>query len=338
MVYLAKHARIHYICPLTLKPYKMKHLGISGGGTKIGGLFGAAETIIKEKNYQPDIISGISAGAILSVPLALGKFDAIKKMVLDFNLDTFFNVSPIKPSGKINTWNAIKKLLGGKHYLGEQYNLEKALSELVSNEDFEKYKKDKNFAICIVGTVDFYTGKRYYVNLKEVAYEHFLKFVNASASLPIFTPGIFVDFPFKDFEGNSPSFNKVLLFDGGVRDHSPTHKILSSNVFKITETCTLFSRADKLSDMLDPKSFDPKNILKILEKYVDITNIEVSKNDEYQEHRDVKDKKIIDHGIYFLPRVMESVYDVDKPKLKKLYESARTTVSGSWDKVSTHMK
>ncbi len=41
----------------------MKHLGISGGGIKISGLFGAAEAIIAEKQYQPDITSGISAGA-----------------------------------------------------------------------------------------------------------------------------------------------------------------------------------------------------------------------------------------------------------------------------------
>ncbi len=116
-------------------------------------------------------------------------------MVLDFGLETFFNVCPIKPNGKINLWNAIKKLITGKHYLGEQYNLE---------------------------------------------------------------------------------------------------------------------------------------------KYVDITNIEVSKNDEYQEHQDCMHCKIIDHGIYFLPRIMESVYDVDKPKLKKLYESAKTNISDRWNEVPIH--
>jgi predicted acylesterase/phospholipase RssA len=206
----------------------------------------------------------------------------------------------------------------------------------VSREEFENYKEDDGLAICIVGTVDFYTGKRYYLNLKEVTYGHFLKFVNASASLPVFTPGIFIDFPFKDFEGNSPTFDKTLLFDGGVRDHSPTHKILSSKVFNITETCTLFSRADKLSDILDPKSFKPKNILKILEKYVDISNVEVSKNDEYQEHQDCVNSNIIDHGIYFLPRIMDGIYDVSKPKLKKMYETAKTVTSDQWDKVAGH--
>ena len=314
----------------------MKHLGISGGGTKIGGLFGAAETIIAEKHYKPDIISGISAGAILSVPLALGKFETLREMVLNFNLDTFFNVSPIKPNGKLKTWNAIKKIISGKHYLGEQYNLEETLSEIVSREEFEKYKDDDNLSICIVGTVDFYTGKRFYVNLKEVTYEHYLKFVNASASLPIFTPGIFINFPFQDFEGNAPTYKNVLLFDGGVRDHSPTHKILSSKVFNITETCTIFSRADELSTILKPKSFKPKNILKILQQYVDITNVEVSKNDEYQEHQDVKEMNIIDHGIYFLPRIMDSIYDISKSKLRKMYKTAKTTTSAKWDQIAGH--
>jgi predicted acylesterase/phospholipase RssA len=48
----------------------MKHLEISGGGTKIAGLFSVCESIIKERGYKPDIISRISGGALLSVPLA----------------------------------------------------------------------------------------------------------------------------------------------------------------------------------------------------------------------------------------------------------------------------
>ena len=99
----------------------MKHLGISGGGTKIGGLFGVVETLYT-KGFTPDIISGISAGAILTVPVALGKFDQIRDLILNITLDDFFSKKPIKEKGSLTPgalWNALR----GKPYLGKQENL-----------------------------------------------------------------------------------------------------------------------------------------------------------------------------------------------------------------------
>ena len=258
----------------------MKHLGISGGGTKIAGLFGAAEVILKEKNYQPDVISGISAGALLSVPLALGKFEAIEKKVLDFDFDDFFNVRPITRKGKIRIGNAILKLIGGKHYLGKQDRLEKTLSDMVSERDFNRYKSNDSYPRCIVGSVDFYTGKRFYIDLKKVNYFQFLKFVNASASLPIFTAGVEypVGSPTPDFMEETYS-KKALLYDGGVRDHSPSAKVIGYYGDQITETCTLYSRTKRVEDMLNPDKFSAKNLAEVLLRYVDITNVEVSKND-----------------------------------------------------------
>ena len=307
----------------------MKHLGISGGGTKIAGLFGLAESIIYDRGYVPDIISGISAGAILALPLALGKREIIKEQVLNLSMDDFFNVAPIRENGKIRTFNAILKLIGGKHYLGKQKNLEKTIAKVVSRSEFEKYKEDKTKAICIVGTVDFYTGKRFYINLKKVSYEDFLKFVNASASIPIFTPGIEMDGPIYDFEGETIDYPKLLLYDGGVRDHSPSNKILSSNHpdFQITETTSIFSRPDDIREVLEPKNFEPSSLLKILERYVAITNAEVSKNDEVQEKNTILRKVIMDHGTFFLPRIMQGVYDIDKTRLRQLYDASKLLVN-----------
>lgn len=299
----------------------MRHLGISGGGTKIAGLFGVAEVILREKNYSPDIISGVSAGAILAVPLALGKFEEIKKIVLSLELNTFFSDVPVKENGKIKLFNAVSKLLGGKYYLGEQKNLEKILSQVVSETEFTAYKKNPNMPVCIVGAVDFYTGGRVYVNLKEFSYELFLKFVNASASIPIFTPGISMKGNFNDFEGN-PIKGKVLLFDGGVRDHSPTSKILKSNAFRISENASIYSRPEN-NEILDPGKFEAKNILQILNRYVEITNTEISKNDETQEHFMVSKMNIANHGPFFLPKVMDGVYDVSPGKLLATYEAGR---------------
>lgn len=315
----------------------MRHLGISGGGTKISGLFGVAEAIIYERGYIPEIISGISAGAILALPLALGKREVIREQVLNLELDDFFNVSPIRKNGKIKTLNAIFKIIGGKPYLGEQKNLEKTIAKVVSTAEFEAYKTDNTKAICIVASVDFYTGKRFYINLKTVSYENFLKFVNASASIPIFTPGISTDGPIFDFEGETIDFPKLLLYDGGVRDHSPSHKILVSDHpdFQVTETSSIFSRPDNIRDIVGPKNFAPRNLLSILERYVEITNAEISKNDEDQEKNVIQRKGIVDHGTFYLPRIMQGVYDVDKKRLRQLYEEAKKLVNDdTWNNIN----
>ena len=71
----------------------MRILNIAGGGTKIGGMLGVAESLINIKKIQFDVISGISSGAILSVPIALGKFEAVRNLVLDYSMKDFFSSS-----------------------------------------------------------------------------------------------------------------------------------------------------------------------------------------------------------------------------------------------------
>ncbi len=319
----------------------MKHLGISGGGTKISGLFGAAETILFEKGYRPDIISGISAGALLSVPLAMSLHDAsfrerIKEFVLHLRQEQFFNKAPVKADGSIKEANALLKIIAGERSLGEQENLKKTLGSVITEKDFAVYVHTDSIPVCIVGTVDFYSGKRFYFNLKKVTYQHFLEFVNASASLPIFTPGYYFEGELTDFEGESSGYKKYLLFDGGVRDHSPTHKILESKLYrgKIKETATIFSRPEKVSEILNPSDFEgKKDILRILSRYVDVTNAEVSKNDREREKELIRELNIIDRGTIYLPRVLKDVYDITPSKLASLYKEGKLSAGQSWDRV-----
>ncbi|HKR06132.1 MAG TPA: patatin-like phospholipase family protein [Bacteroidia bacterium] len=313
----------------------MKHLGISGGGTKIVGLFAAAEVIIREKNYKPDLISGISAGAILSVPLAMRMWDKMHAMLGSIKLDAFFNVLPVKEDGSFRPIHTLWQIITGKHYLGEQYNLEKTLSKVITQTDFTNYKTDNTFATCVVGSVDFIRGERVYINLKQVSYENFLSMVNASSSLPVFTPGI-KHGPINDFEGTKrpKEGDRLMLFDGGVRDHAPTLRMLESKQWNITETCTIFSRP-KNNEILKPSYKDasfPKNILEVLNKFVDISNTEISKDDEcLEEDFLLANPKIIDHGRYFLPPIMNGVYDVDPSRLKQLFDAGQLNTRNDWD-------
>lgn len=281
----------------------MKHLGISGGGTKISGLFGAAEILMVNKKYKPQIISGISAGAILSVPLALRKFRMIKEMVLNFDLDTIFSQKPVNNKGNLS-WRALVNFIKGKPYLGKQKNLINEIKKIITDKDFEQYLSG-DYPDCIIGTVDFETGSRKYFNLKELDYNTYLKAVNASASLPVFTEGT--------------KFKGQYLFDGGVRDHIATGWILD-NFPDIKETISIYSRPEDFRAVKN--DFYPKNVIKILERHIEITNVEISKNDEKIEDHLCKENGIKQTKI-FLPRIMESVYDINKERVRKMYEEGR---------------
>lgn len=281
----------------------MKHLGISGGGTKIGGLFGMAEVLLAEKSYRPDIISGISAGAILGLPLAMGKFDEIREWVLEYSLRDFFSQPPVKQNGRL-TLRAYWNFLTGKPYLGKQENLPKTIAKVITPEVFGEYVSG-NYPVCIVGAVDFIAGGRKYINLKEVDYETCLQAVNASASIPIYTEAV--------------RLNGWYLFDGGVRDHIGTAWILK-RYQGVTESVSLYSRPEDFQVL--PEEFSDRNLLKILARYVDITNTEVSKNDEWMEDAICRERNIRQHKV-FLPRVMDSVYDTDPGRLQQVYQAGR---------------
>jgi len=286
----------------------MKLLNLSGGGTKIGAIFGAAETLILDKGFKPDVISGISAGAILTVPIALGKFDELREIVTNFNLSTFFSSPPVNKKRKLRL-SAILNIFR-KTYLGKQDNLVKELSKLVTEEEFNQYKIG-NYAACIIGTVDLGTGKKYKYNCKELLYEEYLKLVLASASIPVFTPYVGFKLPYINQD-------ELFLVDGGVRNH-----ILSSDVLlmypRISECVSIYSRA---KDYKINKTYSPKNIVDVLNRTLDIMNIQISKGDEALEKAICREIQAELYQI-FIPSTMQGVYDTDKVRLSASYLSGK---------------
>lgn len=292
----------------------MKVLNLSGGGTKIGAIFGAAETVILNKGYKPDIVSGISAGAILTVPIALGKFDELREIVTNFDLKTFFSNPPVNKKGKI-TFRALLNIFR-KTYLGRQDNLLKRLSELVTEENFQDYKKG-SYPICIIGTVDLATGKKFVYNCKELLYEEYLKLVLASASIPVFTPYVSFRLPYTNYHPN-----ELFLVDGGVRNHILSNEVIL-NYPKINTCISIYSRA---KDYRINKDYSPKNILDVLNRTIDIMNIQISKADEKLEKELCKNLQINLYQI-FIPSVMKSVYDTDKVRLARSYTEGKFRAS-----------
>lgn len=291
----------------------MNSLNISGGATKIAGMFGAIEVVIFDYNYNPDVISGISSGSVLALITAMIKeHEEVRaktyNKVTNFNLKDFMSKPPFTNNGKI-ALNAGLRVITGKTSLGVQDKLEGTLGEIINENLYNQYIKGVDiYPDVILGTVDYVSGKRRYFNIREekLSYRDFLKITNASASIPIAVEPVV--------------YKQHILFDGGVRDHIGTSYILNKSYYedKITSSINIFSRPKDYQLADTNWSLKGKNALDVMIRTFDIMNIEISKNDE-KDIITTSLEKGIDSKIIYLTNHMKSLYDTDKERLLKSY-------------------
>ena len=211
----------------------MKVLNLSGGATKAAGEVGIAEVIIKN-GYAPDIITGVSAGAVLSVPIALGLWDEMINFSTNLQLKQIFSKAPITEKGKISKiayWRFIRR----KESLGVMGNLSKTISKVVTPGHFKEYKKDK-YPIVYIMAVNSGTGKRHFYNVKELSYTDYLKLTVASSSVPLANEKV--------------KYNGLFLTDGGIRNGIISHWLFEKYQAQIKESISIYSRPQKLNNLL----------------------------------------------------------------------------------------
>ena len=291
-----------------------KILNLSGASTKVGGLAGACDFLYNVYGYRPTDITGISSGALLSLPIALRKWSAIRELTQTLTLDDIFDKKPLKENNK-TTFNAKLRVITGKSSLGTQNNLKKTLMDMITVDDFDRYQKG-DYPNIWISSVDFVTGSRYIKNIKDkdVTYSDYINIVNASASIPLAVEGVKID--------------DMILFDGAVRNH-----ILSvwslKNIDGIVESISVFARPKDYTNTL-PKNWVDKNILSVFDRYSSMSLIEISKRDEIEENllielmnvkNDIAGIDPIKHKQIFIPNVMDGMYDTDPNRLRDLYTS-----------------
>jgi hypothetical protein len=285
----------------------MKLLDASGGSTKGIGIYNAWKVAVVENGYKPDVISGVSVSALISVPFSLGKYAELDKLFSNFTLDTIFTKSPINKRGKITRRAAFRALLGFSS-LGKMGQLEKVLRKLVTKSDFIRYQADKKYPDCYVLAIDFKTTKRVLVNLKTVdTYEDYIKYTVASATIPVYAEGV--------------KWKDMILYDGGVRDHSIGYYICQT--LDITECISVWSRPKKpkageeKEELLSDSSWCDDNIVDVAERALEILQLDNSEQDE-DKLEEVCYRKNIKLRSIHLPKVLTSIYDTDRKRLDKL--------------------
>ncbi len=282
------------------------HLGVSGGGFAIPGLAGATLELL-ESGIKPDIISGVSSGAIISFVVAgsSNPIKAIKENIIGFKTTDVFSRPPFTKKGGISISAIFSAIFN--NYLSKQDRLKDLLKSIVSIEEWEQYRTREGSMDCFSMSVDFVTGSRNFVNLKNYNYEDALELVLASSSIPVFVKPVYMD-------------GKVLV-DGGVRNHILTEWIMDN--YKLEKSYSIFSRAKDFKKIVKKEKL--KSIVQMLFRTIDIFENEISKSDE--QLADLKaDKLGIEHYNFYIKNILDNVYEDDLDKQKELFEYGKQQV------------
>lgn len=279
----------------------MKTLSLSGGGTKIAALAGAAITTIDLFGYKPDIIVGTSAGGILTLPLAMGLTEELKDLIINLTLDDIFSFKPVNKKGNIR-FLAIVRLLLGYPSLGKQDNLIKSMQKIITKERFAEYLENKDYPDVLITAVEFKTGSRKYFKVRDLDYNTYLKVVSATSSIPVFVEPV--------------EINNGYYYDGGIRDFIGSHKVFE--MYDVKENISIYSRAIDY-DSSNP-NWKPKNVIIVLTRTTDIMLTEISKNDELLEDKIAKEKGIKNTKVFMKHITSNGAYQMDKKQLTQWYE------------------
>jgi len=284
----------------------MKLLSLSGGATKFAGIVSCAKGAV-DSGFKPTHIVGVSAGALATLPIALGMFDKAIEIGNNIKLKDIFSSLPVKDNGKF-TLAALCRLITGKKSLGVQ-KTDELVKKLITNEIFDKYKKG-DYPECYVLAVNFSTAGRKLFRVKDLSYEEYILAVSASSHIPLVSQPV--------------EINNEFYFDGGVRDHNPGHYALSKLNIEFKEVISIYSRP-KLEETYD-ESWQ-KSLFEIFSRTIDIMNIEISKSDELLEIDTCKERNI-KLTQFFLPKVLTSLFDTDTNRLIELSEKSYKLGSG----------
>lgn len=287
-------------------------LNFSGGGTEIPAHVGAL-TALHNRNVKPDVITGVSAGAILSVPAAILSvtndkeyLEKITNFVLNIKKRTFMKVVPLSLLSFFRIFLMILPKFIRKHIPFSYYNsigvqnIKKPLKKFVTERQFAEYKQNKIYPDVYILAHNYPDNEKVLFPIKNVTYERFLDIVAASSAIPLVTQPIEIDGKW--------------YYDGGFNDHSAslvTLELLKNE--NIKEVISVY--IDRESTEYPEK---PNNIGVIGNYTINVTELEKSINDRDKE-KDICQKRGIKLTQILLPKTMTGFYETKKEKLETAY-------------------
>lgn len=281
-------------------------VNISGGAIKFIALIACFRKLIKS-GVKPEAVSGVSAGAIISLFYVCGKLEEAYELAKKSHDRRLIFSKKNDPVGNIGGFSihAIWKIITGKSYAGVMDNLEKNIRSVITPKVFRNYTKDiVNNPDCWILSIDERTSAKVLVNLKYLEYESAIRHVIGSSSIaPLIKPSEVA---------HKSSLHK--LNDGGHRDHSAGSEVLLKKTFN--RCITIFSRPE-IEEYQDQEVGDSKNFInRLLNFTVKTFNKEISINDENREFEICKRSNCEYHPVY-LESFVSSNYDITTEQIQR---------------------
>lgn len=276
-------------------------LNISGGAIKFVAM-ASCFTRLVSKGFKPDVISGVSSGAILAFFYVCGRLDeAYELSKKSYDKRVIFS----RKNDPTRLFVQIRNIIKGRNYFGVMDNLETNIKKIVSQTDFYYYRD--HGIDCYIMSVDEFNGEQVLVNIKDLSYQDAIDHVIASSSI---APTV------KSKRVNHDGVTR-LLNDGGHRDHSAGAYILTNKIVNnIKECVTIFSRPSpfryKESMVGDTSTFFKRLVNFTINTFIRETSL----NDEYQEKEECENIGAKYSPIY-LDSFTQSTYGISKQEIKK---------------------
>lgn len=189
-----------------------RYLVISGGGSK-----GAYAAGLTNRLYEMGVrwtgFYGTSTGSLLSLLISKNDFDSLKNLYTNVENKDVFDKPPFTKKGKLNIFRTLYRLLTGKNSIGSANNLYELIKKTFTISDYCE-TTNKGLKICACAT-NYTKGTIEYGSNFDNDYDTFLKYVFASASVPIAMDLVKIG----DDE----------YLDGGVMEHVPIQKAIDDD-------------------------------------------------------------------------------------------------------------
>jgi hypothetical protein len=287
----------------------MKALCISGGATKAIQLaIAAIETM---KIHKPDIIAGVSAGAMIALPLALGMYSELLYEASHITPDDMFTVNPVK-KGNISMigWiRAIQGVIGKrdkhKYSFGVQ-DTRHFLLNFITQDMYDRYIADSTMPDILVMSVDMTTGQPYVSSAKSMTRMQFIERVEESSHIPIFTDAV---------NGR---------VDGGLWAHNPAWYLLEHGYIKPNAIISIYSREQQFRIPVCDKWRD--DVFNNIKRTQQISNVALSTCGQSMTYWWAKANGAY-HKDIFCPQVLDEMYDFDEGQIRDAMEKTLKSVT-----------
>lgn len=276
----------------------MRLLSFSGGATKAAALAAHANML---RGYNPQIMGGVSAGALIMLPVAMNMHSTLKDITTNLSLSDIFDNSPINRKGRLKLSAYIRAIRTGS--FGSTKALYNTFRSVVSENEYYELMEAQNTPEFYVGVTNATENKLDVVYLNKLPYEEATHLIIASCTIPIYCPPVRM--------GNN------FYYDGGVKAHNIASELIRKYGTYLEEVKSVYTNQKGGGADYD-WSFNGKFVDRNISKTFDLLQKGVSIENQKTEVN-LCNKYGIKLTQYFSPNVMESLYDVDNKRLLELY-------------------